>query len=45
MVQNSTSVMYQLNITDENNNNYSCEVKKRDGFDKKEIRLAIAGEF
>ncbi|PFX14309.1 Tolloid-like protein 1 [Stylophora pistillata] len=45
VVQNSSSVMYQLNITDENNDNYSCEVKKRDAFDKKEIRLAIESEF
>ncbi|PFX19884.1 Slit-like 1 protein [Stylophora pistillata] len=41
VVQNSTSVLYQLNTTNENNDKYSCEVKKQDGFDKKEISLVI----
>ncbi|CAH3158154.1 unnamed protein product, partial [Pocillopora meandrina] len=41
VVQNSTGVKYQLTITEENNDKYSCEVKKENGFDKKEIRLVI----
>ncbi|CAH3158165.1 unnamed protein product, partial [Pocillopora meandrina] len=45
MVQNSTSVKYQLTVTEENNDKYSCEVKKENGFDKKEIRLVIESEF
>ena len=45
VVQNSTGVKYQLTITEENNDNYSCEVKKENGFDKKEIRLVIESEF
>ena len=45
MVQNSTSVKYKLTITEENNNNYSCEVKTQDGFDKGEIRLVVESEF
>ena len=43
VVQNSTSVKYQLTITEENN--YSCEVKRQDGFDKKEISLVMESEF
>ena len=45
MVQYSTSVKHQLTITEENNDKYSCEVKKENGFDKKEIRLVIESEF
>ena len=45
VVQNSTGVKFQLTITEENNDNYSCEVKKENGFDKKEIRLVIESEF
>ena len=45
MVQNSTSIKYQLTITEENNDNYSCEVKRQDDLDKEEIRLVIESEF
>ena len=45
MVQNSTSIKYQLTITEENNDKYSCEVKKQDDLDKEEIRLVIESEF
>ena len=45
LVQNSTSVLYQLNITGENNDNYSCEVNTQDGFYKKRIHLVIESEF
>lgn len=45
VVQNSTSVMFQPNIIEENNDNYSCEVNRRDGFDKKEIHLVMEREF
>ena len=43
VVQNSTSVKYKLTITE--GNNYSCEVKRQDGFDKKEISLVMESEF
>ena len=45
VVQNGTSVLYQLNITGENNDDYSCEVNTQDSFDKKRIRLVIESEF
>ena len=45
VVQNCTSVMFQLNIIEENNDNYSCEVNRQDGFDKKEIHLVMEREF
>ena len=45
VVQNSTSVKYQLTITEENNDKYSCEVKKQDDLDKKEISFVIESEF
>ena len=45
MVQNSTSIKYQLTITEENNDNYGCEVKKQDDLDKEEMRLVIESEF
>ena len=45
MVQNSTSIKYQLTITEENNDKYSCEVKKQDDLDKEGIRLVIESEF
>ncbi|CAH3165135.1 unnamed protein product, partial [Pocillopora meandrina] len=41
VVQYSTSVKHQLTITEENNDKYSCEVKKKNGFDKKKIHLVI----
>ena len=41
VVQNSTSVQYKLNITGENNDDYSCEVNTQ----KKRIRLVIESEF
>ena len=43
--QNSTSVLYQLKITGENNDNYSCEVNTQDGFNKERIHLVIESEF
>ena len=45
VVQNSTSVQYKLNITGENNDDYSCEVNKQEVFGKKRIRLVIESEF
>ena len=45
MVQNSTSVKYQLTITGENTDEYSCEVNKQDDLDRKEIRFVIESEF
>ena len=45
VARNSTSVLYQLNITGENNDNYSCEVNTQDGFEKKRIHLVIESEF
>ena len=44
-VQNSTSVMFQLKITEKNNAKYSCEVNRKDGVDKKEFRLVIEREY
>ncbi|CAH3140138.1 unnamed protein product, partial [Pocillopora meandrina] len=41
VVQNSTSVKYQLTITEENNDKYSCEVNRQDALDKKEISFVI----
>ncbi|KAJ7376916.1 G2F domain, partial [Desmophyllum pertusum] len=41
VVQNSTSVRYQLNITEEKNQKYSCEVETPDGLVKKEISPII----
>ncbi|CAH3139380.1 unnamed protein product, partial [Pocillopora meandrina] len=41
VVQNSTSVQYKLNITGENNDDYSCEANTQDVSDKKRIRLVI----
>ena len=45
MVQNSTSVKYQLIITEENTDKYSCEVNGQDDVDKKEIRFVTESEF
>ena len=45
VLQNSTSVTYQLTITDENNDKYSCEVNRQDGFDKKYINLVMEREL
>ncbi|KAJ7378871.1 hypothetical protein OS493_020476, partial [Desmophyllum pertusum] len=41
VVQNSTSVRYEMNITEEKNEKYSCEVDRPDGLDKKEISLIV----
>ncbi|KAJ7376912.1 hypothetical protein OS493_031503 [Desmophyllum pertusum] len=41
VVQNSTSVRYQLNTTEEKNETYSCEVETPDGLVKKEISPII----
>ncbi|KAJ7385624.1 hypothetical protein OS493_015212, partial [Desmophyllum pertusum] len=41
VVQNSTSVRYELEITEEKNEKYSCEVHRPDGLDKKEISLIV----
>ncbi|CAH3165144.1 unnamed protein product, partial [Pocillopora meandrina] len=45
VVQNSTGVKYQLTITEENNDEYSCEVNKQDDLDRKEIRFVIESDF
>ncbi|KAJ7375249.1 G2F domain [Desmophyllum pertusum] len=45
VVQNSTSVRYQLNITEEKNEKYSCEVDRPDGLDKKEINLIVESKI
>ena len=45
VVQNSTSVEYQLTITEENTDEYSCEVNGQDDVDKKEIRFVTESEF
>ena len=45
VVQNSTSVKYQLTITEENTDEYSCEVNGQDDVDKKEIRFVTESEF
>ena len=45
VVQNSTSVRYQLNITEEKNEKYSCEVDTPDGLVKKEISPIIESKF
>ena len=44
VVQNSTSVRYQLVATEENVN-YSCEVRRDDNVSRSEIGLSIEGEF
>ncbi|KAJ7385622.1 hypothetical protein OS493_015210 [Desmophyllum pertusum] len=44
-VQNSTSVRYELEITEEKNEKYSCEVHRPDGLDKKEISLIVESKF
>ena len=45
VVQNSTGVKYQLTITEENTDEYSCEVNGQDDVDKKEIRFVTESEF
>ena len=45
MVQNSTSVKYQLTISEENTDKYSCEVNGQDDVDKKDIRFVTESEF
>ena len=45
MVQNSTSVKYQLSITEENTDEYSCAVNGQDDVDKKEFRFVTESEF
>ena len=44
VVQNSTSVRYQLVATEENVN-YSCEVRRDNKVSRSEISLSIEGEF
>ena len=44
VVQNSTSVRYQL-VAAEKNVNYSCEVRRDDNVSRREISLSIEGEF
>ena len=44
VVQNSTSVRYQLVATEENVN-YSCEVRRDNNVSRSEISLSIEGEF
>ena len=45
VVQNSTSVKYQLTISEENTDKYSCEVNGQDDVDKKDIRFVTESEF
>ena len=45
VVQNSTSVKYELLVTTENNVNYSCEVRRAEKILKREISLRIEGEL
>ena len=45
MVQNSTSVRYQLTITEESHDKYSCEVDRGDGLRKKETILVMEREL
>ena len=45
VVQNSTSVRYNLGIVKENNSTYSCEVKTSDNLTKKELAIFIESEF
>ena len=44
VVQNSTSVRYQL-VAAEKNVNYSCEVRRDNNVSRREISLSIEGEF
>ena len=44
VVQNSTSVRYQL-VAAEENVNYSCEVRRNNNVPRSEISLIIEGEF
>ena len=44
VVQNSTSVRYQL-VAAEENVNYSCEVRRDNNISRSEISLNIEGEF
>ena len=44
VVQNSTSVRYQLVATEENVN-YSCELRRDNNVSRSEISLDIEGEF
>ena len=44
VVQNSTSVRYQL-VAAEKNVNYSCEVRRDNNVSRSEISLSIEGEF
>ena len=44
VLQNSTSVRYQLTVTEEGNDKYSCEVATDNGLEKKEI-VIIKSEF
>ena len=44
VVQNSTSITFELNITSKNNVNYSCEVRRDGEVLKRNISLRIEGE-
>ena len=44
VVQNSTSIRYQL-VAAEKNVNYSCEVRRDNSVSRSEISLSIEGEF
>ena len=45
VVQNSTSIKYQLLETAENNANYSCEVRRGEKISWREISLDIESEL
>ena len=45
VVQNSTSVRFNLGIVKENNSTYSCEVKTSDKLTKKELTVLIESEL
>ena len=45
VVQNSTSITFQLNITSENNVNYSCEVHRDGEVVRRNISLRVEGEI
>ena len=44
VVQNSTSITFQLNVTSGNNANYSCEVRRDGEVLRRNISLRIEGE-
>lgn len=45
VVQNSTSVRYQLLVTAEKNANYSCEVRRNENISRREISLSIESKL